>query len=89
MVSKFTIHLFFVFFFFLVVYVFGVDFLCLGPWAPNEDWTELFRRVIQERIGSATAGGEPYHDIRFSLMAVVPDKRMAVRQRLNLLKTNK
>ncbi|EFX76605.1 hypothetical protein DAPPUDRAFT_54920 [Daphnia pulex] len=59
-----------------------------GPWAPNEDWTELFRRVIQERIGSATAGGEPYHDIRFSLMAVVPDKRMAVRQRLNLLKTN-
>ncbi|XP_046652742.1 ubiquitin carboxyl-terminal hydrolase calypso-like [Daphnia pulicaria] len=60
-----------------------------GPWAPNEDWTELFRRVIQERIGSATAGGEPYHDIRFSLMAVVPDKRMAVRQRLNLLKTNK
>lgn len=60
-----------------------------GPWAANEDWTELFRRVIQERIGSATAGGEPYHDIRFSLMAVVPDKRLAVRQRLNLLKTNR
>lgn len=46
-------------------------------------------RVIQERIGSATAGGEQYHDIRFSLMAVVPDKRMALRHRLNLLKTNK
>ncbi len=46
-------------------------------------------RVIQERIGSATAGGEPFHDIRFSLMAVVPDKRVALRQRLNLLKTNK
>lgn len=59
-----------------------------GPWVANEDWTELFRRVIQERIGSAT-GGEPYHDIRFSLMAVVPDKRVALRQRLSLLKTNK
>ena len=70
-------------------YVLSADFSCPGPWASNEDWTELFRRVIQERIGSATAGGEPYHDIRFSLMAVVPDKRMAVRQRLNLLKTNK
>ena len=60
-----------------------------GPSGADEDWTELCRRVIQERIGSATAGGEPYHDIRFSLMAVVPDKRAALRQRLNLLKTNK
>jgi len=55
----------------------------------EEDWTQLFQRVIQERIGVATAGGEPYHDIRFSLMSVVPDKRIALRQRLNLLKTNK
>ena len=61
----------------------------IGPWAANEDWSELFMRVIQERIGSATAGGEPFHDIRFSLMAVVPDKRVALRHRLNLLKTNK
>lgn len=64
-------------------------FFAKGPWTPEEDWAELFRRVIQERIGSATAGGEPYHDIRFSLMAVVPDKQTALRQRLTLLKTNR
>jgi len=59
-----------------------------GPWSSEEDWTDLFRRVIIDRIGSATAGGEPCHDIRFSLMAVVPDKRTALRQRLRLLKAN-
>jgi len=59
-----------------------------GPWTPEEDWTDLFRRVILDRIGSATAGGEPCHDIRFSLMAVVPDRRTALRQRLRLLKAN-
>ena len=63
--------------------------LVAGPWTATEDWTELFRRVILERIGSATSGGEPYHDIRFSLMVVVPDKRLAISQRLRLLKTNK
>lgn len=60
-----------------------------GPWSENEEWTELFRRVILDRIGSATSGGEPYHDIRFSLMVVVPDKRTVLSQRIRLLKTNK
>jgi Ubiquitin carboxyl-terminal hydrolase, family 1 len=64
-------------------------FTFIGQWASNEDWTELFRRVILDRIGSATSGGEPCHDIRFSLMVVVPDKRLALSQRLRLLKTNK
>ena len=45
-----------------------------GPVEDGEDWTEKFRRVITERLGIAT-GGEPYHDIRFALMAVVPDRR--------------
>lgn len=45
-----------------------------GPVEEGEDWTEKFRRVITERLGIAT-GGEPYHDIRFALMAVVPDRR--------------
>ena len=40
----------------------------------TEDWTENFRQVIIDRLGIAT-GGEPYHDIRFALMAVVPDLR--------------
>lgn len=59
-----------------------------GPWEDGEDWTEKFRRVITERLGIAT-GGEPYHDIRFNLMAVVPDKITAYRRKLNALRKNR
>ncbi|XP_053377291.1 ubiquitin carboxyl-terminal hydrolase BAP1-like isoform X2 [Mercenaria mercenaria] len=59
-----------------------------GPWESNEDWTEKFRRVISERLGMAT-GGEPYHDIRFNLMAVVPDKVSLYEHKLSTLKTNR
>ncbi|XP_060079154.1 ubiquitin carboxyl-terminal hydrolase BAP1-like [Ylistrum balloti] len=59
-----------------------------GPWRKDEYWTEKFRRVITERLGMAT-GGEPYHDIRFNLMAVVPDKRQLYEQKLTTLKTNR
>lgn len=41
-----------------------------------------------ERIGLATAG-EPYHDIRFNLMAVVPDRRIKYEARLHVLKVNR
>lgn len=44
--------------------------------------------MITERLGIAT-GGEPYHDIRFNLMAVVPDKPMSLVRRVKLLKTNR
>ncbi|KAK3103085.1 hypothetical protein FSP39_016344 [Pinctada imbricata] len=59
-----------------------------GPWEKGEYWTEKFRRVITERLGMAT-GGEPYHDIRFNLMAVVPDKRSLYEHKLATLKTNR
>lgn len=59
-----------------------------GPWLEGEDWTEKFRRVITERLGIAT-GGEPYHDIRFNLMAVVPDKITAYRRKLMSLRRNR
>ncbi|RUS76452.1 hypothetical protein EGW08_015793 [Elysia chlorotica] len=59
-----------------------------GPWEKGDDWTEKFRRVITNRLGMAT-GGEPYHDIRFNLMAVVPDKRQLLEQKLVTLKTNR
>ncbi|KAG0722136.1 Ubiquitin carboxyl-terminal hydrolase BAP1 [Chionoecetes opilio] len=59
-----------------------------GPWQAGEDWTEKFRRVITERLGIAT-GGEPYHDIRFNLMAVVPDKITALRRKLSALRRNR
>ncbi|XP_036344787.1 ubiquitin carboxyl-terminal hydrolase calypso [Rhagoletis pomonella] len=55
-----------------------------GPWEENEDWTEKFRRVMAERLGIAT--GE--QDIRFNLMAVVPDRRIAITHKLKMLRTN-
>ncbi|KAK7102465.1 hypothetical protein V1264_020680 [Littorina saxatilis] len=58
-----------------------------GPWEKTEDWTEKFRRVITERLGIATSG-EPYHDIHFNLMVVVPDKRQLYEQKLSTLRTN-
>ena len=63
-------------------------FACEGPWQDGEDWTEQFRRVISERLGGR-AGGEPYHDIRFSLMAVVPDKITLHRDRIQTLTAHK
>ncbi|KAG8235073.1 hypothetical protein J437_LFUL015317 [Ladona fulva] len=58
-----------------------------GPWGDMEDWTEKFRTVITDRLGIAS--GEQYHDIRFNLMAVVPDKRLAFSHKLKMLKTNR
>ncbi|GFT96915.1 ubiquitin carboxyl-terminal hydrolase BAP1 [Nephila pilipes] len=58
-----------------------------GP-CGEDDWTEKFRRVMTERLGLAT-GGEPYHDVRFNLMAVVPDRRIAYEHKLRTLKTNR
>jgi len=54
----------------------------------GSDWTEKLRSVITERLGIAT-GGEPYHDIRFALMAVVPDTRAGLARKLGMLKTNR
>lgn len=59
-----------------------------GPWGETEHWTEKFRNVISERIGMST-GSEPYHDIRFSLMAVVADKRIAYEEKLSTLRMNR
>jgi len=32
---------------------------------------------------------EPYHDIRYNLMAVVPDRRLQYEQKLKMLRTNR
>jgi len=55
-----------------------------GGWKECEDWTDKFRRVMAERLGIAT--GE--QDIRFNLMAVVPDRRIAISHKLKMLRTN-
>ncbi|CAH2229408.1 jg14867 [Pararge aegeria aegeria] len=57
-----------------------------GPWASDDDWTEKFRRMISERLGRDA--GEQMHDIRFNLMAVVPDRRIEITQRLSALEVN-
>ncbi|XP_022916742.1 ubiquitin carboxyl-terminal hydrolase calypso [Onthophagus taurus] len=59
-----------------------------GPWTiETGDWTEKFRGVMSDRLG--LTAGEQYHDIRFNLMAVVPDRRLAITHKLKMLKTNK
>ncbi|CAG5046077.1 unnamed protein product [Parnassius apollo] len=57
-----------------------------GPWATDEDWTDKFRRMMAERLGRDA--GEQVHDIRFNLMAVVPDRRIALTQKLQALEMN-
>lgn len=56
-----------------------------GPWRETDDWTDKFRVTMEERLGIAS--GE--QDIRFNLMAVVPDRRIAITQKLKTLKINK
>lgn len=56
-----------------------------GPWMEAEDWTNKFRGVMADRLGITS--GES--DIRFNLMAVVPDRRIAITHKLKMLKTNK
>ena len=48
----------------------------------------MYYQVITERLGMAT-GGEPYHDIRFALMAVVPDRRTELNKKLDMLRLNR
>ncbi|XP_068633271.1 ubiquitin carboxyl-terminal hydrolase calypso isoform X2 [Battus philenor] len=57
-----------------------------GPWANDEDWTDKFRRMMAERLGRDA--GEQVHDIRFNLMAVVPDRRIALTQKIQSLEMN-
>ncbi|CAG9764494.1 unnamed protein product [Ceutorhynchus assimilis] len=56
-----------------------------GPFS-EQDWTDKFRSVIQERLGITA---DEYNEIRFNLMAVVPDRRLAIQHKLKMLRTNK
>ena len=55
-----------------------------GAWSEKEDWTDKFRRVMNDRLGISTGD----QDIRFNLMAVVPDRRIAITHKLKMLQTN-
>lgn len=66
-----------------------------GPWGENESWCEKFRRVITQRIAHETKSNRfldaqsPRHDIRYNLMAVVPDRRITFLNRIKALKENR
>lgn len=63
-----------------------------GPIPVGEDWTEMFRRVISQRLAQESNAGSSDSispDIRYNLMAVVPDKRVTLTNRLNNLKSNR
>ena len=51
-----------------------------GPWGEQEEWTDLFRRIISHRLASA-------QDILFNLMAVVKDPIPHISERLRTLQT--
>lgn len=50
------------------------------------EWTDKFRSVITDRLGITA---DEYNEIRFNLMAVVPDRRLAIQHKLKMLRTNK
>lgn len=56
-----------------------------GPWAEDEDWTVKFRKVIGDRLKAAAERDGS----RFNLMAVVPDKRLAIKSKVYTLKENR
>ncbi len=51
-----------------------------GPWGENEDWSDLFLRVISERLAKS-------ENFLFNLMALIPDPLYEASQLLNV--TNK
>lgn len=59
-----------------------------GPLSSNEDWTEKFRSVIKQRLLINKSGDDSTlsNDIRYSLLAVVPDKRIKLGAKLKKLR---
>ena len=63
-----------------------------GPVGPGDSWTEKFREIITLRLALETQGQSEAgssHDIRYNLMAVVPDKRVTLVNKLKNLKSNR
>ncbi|KAG9510697.1 Ubiquitin carboxyl-terminal hydrolase calypso, partial [Fragariocoptes setiger] len=58
-----------------------------GPIGEHENWTEKFRQVITSRLWQKSCNGYA-GDIRYNLMAVVPDKRVELSSRIACLKEN-
>lgn len=56
-----------------------------GPFDKKEEWTERFRQVIKQRLLDNKSLS---NEIRYNLMAVVPDKRIALSSKLMRLRHN-
>lgn len=52
---------------------------------PN--WTNKFKNIIQQRLSSFN-NGQQNHEIRFNLMALVPDKMPQLNEQIELMKYN-
>lgn len=64
---------------------------CAGAWQPADPalpGDELSTTGLQP-MSAVPSCREPYHDIRFNLMAVVPDRRMKYESKLHILKMNR
>lgn len=62
-----------------------------GPFGSQQEWTEKFRKVIKQRLSANNRTGDDptvSNDIRYNLMAVVPDRRVCLRAELKKLKCN-
>ena len=51
-----------------------------GPWGEHEEWTELFARIMTEKLSNA-------QDILYNLMAIVPDPIPRLSDRLKVLQS--
>ena len=51
-----------------------------GPWDEKEEWTDLFQRIVSERLARSP-------DCLFNLMAVVPDPIPEISEKLKSLQT--
>lgn len=64
-----------------------------GPFDPKkEDWTEKFRSVIKERLlvnNKTNDDSAVSNEIRYNLMAVVPDKRIRLKIQIKKLEQNR
>jgi hypothetical protein len=53
----------------------------------NANWTNKFKQIIKQRL-SAFNQGQNNHEIRFNLMAVVPDRIVSLKREIELMKEN-
>ncbi len=54
---------------------------------PTQNWTNKFKSIIKHRLSSFN-NGQQNHEIRFNLMALVPDKMVQLSEQIDIMKYN-